>query len=214
MLYYYMSQSGFIIQIAKSRNNILSILKSRGFNVEDYEDQSISQVHIMIQHDQLDMIINHSSLEKKVYVKYHLSKTLRHNTIMEYIDDLFTIESVLTKNDDLIIISKDHANATIEKHLSRIWNQYNYLVNIMSIKSLQFNILEHDMVPPHRVLNEDETQQVKLKYNIMKEEQVPDISRFSPVAVAIGIRPGEMCEIIRPSKTSISTFFYRICSQC
>lgn len=208
-----MSQSGYIIQIAKSRNNILSILKSRGFNVEDYENQSISQVHVMIQHDQLDMIVKHSSLDKKVYVKYHLSKTLRHNTIMEYIDDLFTIESVLTKKDDLIIISKDTANATIEKHLSRIWNQYHYLVNIMSIKSLQFNILEHDLVPPHRVLNEDESQKLRSKYNIMNDTQLPDISRFSPVSIAIGLRPGEICEIIRPSKTSISSLFYRICSQ-
>jgi len=188
-------------------------LKSRGFNVEDYENQSISQVHIMIQHDQLDMIVNHSSLDKKVYVKYHLSKTLRHTTILEYIDDLFTIESVLTKKDDLIIISKDTANATIEKHLSRVWNQYNYLVNIMSIKSLQFNILEHELVPPHRVLNEDESRQIRLKYNIMNDTQVPDISRFSSVAIAIGLRPGDMCEIIRPSKTSISSPFYRICSQ-
>ena len=208
-----MSQSGFIIQIAKSRNNILSILKSRGFNVEDYENQSISQVHIMIQHEQLDMIVNHSSLDKKVYVKYHLSKTLRHTTIMEYIDDLFTIESVLTNKDDLIIISKDTANATIEKHLSRVWNQYSYLVNIMSIKSLQFNILDHQLVPSHRILNDDESQQIRLKYNIMNDTQIPDISRFSPVAIAIGIRPGELCEIIRPSKTSISSLFYRICSQ-
>jgi len=77
----------------------------------------------------------------------------------------------------------------------------------MSIKSLQFNILEHELVPPHRVLNEDESRQIRLKYNIMNDTQVPDISRFSSVAIAIGLRPGDMCEIIRPSKTSISSPF-------
>ena len=50
------------------------------------------------------------------------------------------------------------------------------------------------------------------KYNIIHDKQFPDISRFSPVAMAIGIRPGQLCEIIRPSKTAINTIFYRICS--
>ena len=83
---------------------------------------------------------------------------------------------------------------------------------IFGIKYLQFNILNHDLVPPHRVLSEEEKNIIKKKYNITNDKQVPDISRFSPVSLAIGIRPGEMCEIIRPSKTAISSPFYRICS--
>jgi DNA-directed RNA polymerase subunit H (RpoH/RPB5) len=49
------------------------------------------------------------------------------------------------------------------------------------------------------------------KYNITEKSQFPDISRFDPVARAIGIRPGQVCNIIRPSKTSITTNYYRIC---
>ena len=45
----------------------------------------------------------------------------------------------------------------------------------------------------------------------MSDSQFPDISRFDPVAQAIGIRPGQVCEIIRPSKTAISAPYYRIC---
>ncbi len=45
----------------------------------------------------------------------------------------------------------------------------------------------------------------------MNDGQFPDISRFDPAAQAIGIRPGEVCEIIRPSKTAISAPYYRIC---
>ena len=46
----------------------------------------------------------------------------------------------------------------------------------------------------------------------MEDGHFPDISRSDPVAKAIGIRPGEVCEIIRPSKTAISAPYYRICS--
>ena len=38
------------------------------------------------------------------------------------------------------------------------------------------------------------------------------IFQDGPVAQAIGMRPGDMCRITRPSKTSIQTLFYRICS--
>ena len=76
---------------------------------------------------------------------------------------------------------------------------------------MQFNILEHILVPPHRVLKEDEKIYIKRKYNVMHDKQFPEISRFDPVSQAIGIRPGEICEITRPSKTAISAPYYRIC---
>ncbi len=76
---------------------------------------------------------------------------------------------------------------------------------------MQFNILKHILVPPHRVLNDKEVLAVKTRYNVMNDNQFPDISRFDPVAQAIGIRPGQVCEIIRQSKTAISATYYRIC---
>jgi DNA-directed RNA polymerase subunit H (RpoH/RPB5) len=132
--------------------------------------------------------------------------------IYEYIDDLFNLEEVLKKTDDLIIIMKDEPNETTEKTLKNIWEQDGIFVTIFNIKRLQFNVLEHALVPPHYPLNEEEASFIKNKYNILADDQVPDISRFSPVAQAIGLRPGQMCHIVRPSKTAISADFYRICS--
>ena len=45
----------------------------------------------------------------------------------------------------------------------------------------------------------------------MNDNEFPELSRFDPVAQTIGIRPGQLCEIIRPSKTAISAPYYRIC---
>ena len=74
-----------------------------------------------------------------------------------------------------------------------------------------FNILDHVLVPPHRILSNNEVVEVKKRYNITEDTQFPDISRFDPVAQIIGIRPGQVCEIIRPSKTAITGLYYRIC---
>lgn len=207
-----MAQSGYVVQIAKSRENILAQLKERDFEVEKYEGQSISQTHIMLQNNQLDMLVENEKTGRKAYVKYHLGKTLRGNNIMDYIDDLFTLESVLTREDDLIVIGRDGANDSMEKALRQIWSQDKYLITVVGLKALQFNIIKHELVPPHRVLSEEEATEIKKKYNIVNDSQLPDLSRFSPVSLAIGVRPGQLVEIMRPSKTAISAPFYRICS--
>ena len=97
--------------------------------------------------------------------------------------------------------------------LRHIWDQEKIFITIINIQRLQFNILEHSLVPKHIVLSDEEALAVKKQYNILDDSNIPEISRFSPVSQVIGIRPGQLCKIERPSKTSIVTNFYRICSQ-
>ena len=82
---------------------------------------------------------------------------------------------------------------------------------VVNIKRLQFNILNHSIVPKHRTMTDSEVKTVMDKHNLLKVSEFPDINRFDPVAVAIGLRPGRVCEIIRPSKTSIEGMYYRVC---
>lgn len=206
-----MSQSSQLSQIFKSRENILLQLEKQGYDVSNYSGFSMGEVNAMFQAKQMDMLLHKNGNEKKVYVKYHLAKTIRHNNIYEYIDDLFQLEEVLTKQDELIIIVKDEPNDPIISTVKHIWKQDGILVTLYSIKRLQFNILDHELVPPHRVLTDEETIEMKQKFNIKDNSQMPGISRFSPVSLAIGIRPGEICEILRKSKTAISAPFYRVC---
>ena len=149
--------------------------------------------------------------KRRVYIKYHLGKTLRDKNIYEFIEDLYNIEEMLSNNDTLIIITKMEPNQTLLKFLTHLWETEQKYVVIFSFKRLQFNILNHNMVPPHITLSQSESNEVRQKYNIMNNEQIPEISRFDPVAQAICLRPGEMCKIIRPSRTSITSEFYRIC---
>ena len=210
-----MSQSGNIIaQIYKSRLTIISHLKTQGYDTSNYENFGINEVNIMYTSKQLDMLLKkNDENDTKTYVKYHpLNKILSVKNIREYIDDLFELEEVLKKNDNLIIIIKDEPNETLQKILRNIWEQDKIFIIILNINRLQYNVLEHELVPPHRVLNDIEEERFREKYNITDDKQIPDISRFGPVAQAIGIRPGKICHIIRPSKTAITSNFYRICS--
>jgi len=207
-----MEQSGNIIQVYKSRIHILDILKTQGYNVSDYEGAGINEVHSMFLSKQLDMKLKKNDDSKMAYIVYHLDKTLNHGILSEYIDDLFNLENVLTKKDDLIIIIKEEPNESIIKVLRNIWVREQIYVNVFNIKRLQFNVLKHELVPPHVVLSKEEGEEVRKKFNITDDSQFPDISRFGPVAQAICIRPGEICKIQRSSRSAIISDFYRICS--
>jgi len=207
-----MVHSGFVLKIVKARNTILDILGTLNYDVDMYNGFSVGEINTMIKQNQLDILINHKDIDKKLYIKFNLGKSLRPNNIYDYVEDLFNIDEVLNKKDDLLIISIDIANQSIEAMLNQLWIDEKIYVRVIGLDHLQFNILNHTLVPKHRILNENEKLSIIKKYNITDEKQIPNISRFSPVSLVIGLRPGDLCEITRPSRTSITSLFYRICS--
>ena len=198
--------------IHKSRETTLSILKERGFLTDDYSGFNINEIHSMYTNKQLDFIVKKEKSHDKVYVKYYLEKTFRANTIYDMIDDLYNIEKLLSKDDNLIIIIKDEPNESLIKLQQAIYEHDKIFLSIININRLQFNILDHQLVPKHTILLDDEKQKIKEYYNIIDDSKFPNISRFDPVAIVLGMRPDQLCRIERPSKTSITSYFYRLCS--
>jgi len=213
------NSSVLISQIYQSRKNVLELMDKQGFDVSGYANFSVSEINAMKQNNQLDMLLEskpEKSGEKpsngnKIYIRYYLAKTIRPTNIHEMIDDLFVLTETLKKSDTLYIIIKDNVNETLINELKHIWERDGIFIIIESIKCLQFNILNHVLVPEHLVMNEIDVEIIMARYNITDKIQFPDISRFDPVARAIGLRPGQVCNIIRPSKTAIKTNYYRIC---
>lgn len=202
--------STIVSEIYTSRTHIIEQLENRGFDTSNYDGFSLNEIHVMLMNKQLDILVEDDS-GKKVYVKYFISKSLRPNHVYQAIDDLFHIENILGEKDDLLFVVKDEPNDTLTKLLISIYDNDKIFVNAVSIKRLQFNILKHKLVPQHTPLSEEEKMEVYEKYNILEDKQIPQISRFDPVSVAIGLRPKQLCKIIRKSKTAINSEFFRIC---
>jgi len=209
------SNSSTIGNIYKSRNIILNQLKERGYNVSEHEGRSI--VEIQSQYNakppQLDMLLDSTDPQsnKKCFVKYHLSGKIRPNQIYEYIDDVFNIEDILKKDDDFIIVVKDNPNDTLIKLMTDIWNNEKIYFSLFNLHNYLYDVLKHECVPRHVELKDEEVDNIKVKYNIMTDKQWPEISRFDPVAQAIGLRPKKVCEITRSSETAITSKYYRMC---
>lgn len=211
------SHAILISTVYKSRKTILELMEKQGYNVDDYTNFSINEVNSMRQNNQLDMLLEKkeedlaTKRKNKIYIHYYLGKQIKTANIQEMIDDLYNLEETLTKDDTLFIIIKDEVNETITNELKHIWEKDGIFIVVESIKRLQFNILNHSLVPDHRVMNDVEVAEVMKKYNINSLVEFPDISRFDPVARVIGLRPGKVCHIIRSSKTSVTADYYRVC---
>jgi DNA-directed RNA polymerase subunit H (RpoH/RPB5) len=211
------NSSNIISSIYKARQTIIALMRKLDYNVSDYEHFSVNEVNTMFQNKQMDMLLEKSKEDprtgrkNKVYILFYLAKAIRPANIQEMIDDLFNLEETLTKEDTLLIITKDEMNDTLIATLKHVWETDKIFIVVQNIKRLQFNIHEHTLVPPHRVISDDERDVIKTKYNITDDTQFPDISRFDPVAQAICLRPGQICEITRPSKTAIQSIYYRLC---
>jgi len=207
-----MSTNNRILSIFKSRNTILELLDNQSFNTKEYEGFSINEIDAMVSNNQLDMLITNDKNQQKAYIKYYLNaKQIRPTVLDEIIEDLFVIENVLTKNDTLIIIIEDEPNDTILTKLRYLYDNEGYFVIIHNIKRLQFNILKHKLVPSGFILDENEIEDLKKKYNIKELKQLPEISRFDPQSLALGIRPGQVCMFNRESVTAMFYDYYRLC---
>jgi len=204
-------QSSDVLRLYNARKVILKQLEEQGYNIENYDEFSINEVHIMNNNKQNDMLLTNTN-GSKVYVKFYLSKSLRPQNIHDMIEDLYNLEQILNTSDTLFIITKDRSSReTLVNEMKQLYAESNIYLIIIDISSLQYNILEHQMVPKHTKMTDEQIEAFKKKYNIVDTSSIPEISRFDPAAVAIGLKPGEICKIIRPSKTAIYSEYYRIC---
>jgi len=197
----------------KCRKVILDVMKRQGYDVSEYEVFSENEVNTMRTNEQLDMILKKTddttSLERKIYIKYYILKTLRENILQGMIDDLFETGE-LSKEDTLYVIIKNTINDKLVGVVKHIWETRGIHIVLQNLDHLQFNKLDCAYVPMHSVMTKKEEALVKQKYHLV-EEEFPTISRFDAIGSLIALRPGDICKIIRPNKTGITELYYRIC---
>ena len=74
-----------IISIYNSRKNLLEILEERGFSIANYSNFSITDVGILTENNQLDMLLENASIKQKIYVKYYVTKLIKPQNIYDIV---------------------------------------------------------------------------------------------------------------------------------
>lgn len=206
--------SSRIVSIFKSRRTLLEQLTQLDYNTADYSVFTVNEIDAMLASSQLDMLLENEKTGRKIYVKYPRlasSRNIQQKMLDELVEDLFLMEEVLTREDTLIIMIEDEPNDSLLAKLRTMWDRDGIFIVVHNMQRLQFNLLNHVLVPKITALNDDELQTVMTKYNIRDRTQFPEISRFDPQALAIALRPGQVAEIERSSPTALTAMYYRVC---
>ncbi len=72
-----------------------------------------------------------------------------------------------------------------------------------------FNIEEHELVPKHIKLTEEEKNKLLDELNI-SPRQLPMILASDPMAKKLDAKPGDIIKIIRKSPTAKESIYYRV----
>lgn len=192
------------------------MLENRGFVTTDYAEFSSAEISAMVATNQLDMLVQTQAASgqganRKVYVSHMFAKELKPAAMQDIITDLFEDSNTLTKTDTLLIVAKSDPNESMIAAISHLWERDGIHVVITTLKRTQFFVLNHQLVPKHQIMTQEERAWITKKFKISSDNQWPEISRFDPVMVALLARPGDMCNITRPSKTAIVEQYYRMC---
>lgn len=81
-----------------------------------------------------------------------------------------------------------------------------YIIEFMGIGK---KIMEHDLVPEHKIMKADDVKVLIKKYGI-KKWQLPKIFDKDPIVMLLGAKPGDILEIKRKSQTAGETTYYRL----
>lgn len=207
-----MSTINRIQSIYKARQTILSLSKYQGYDINDYSEFGIDDVNAMYNNNQLNVILENKDDGLKMCIHFYLDmKQIKPQNLDNIIEEVFYINELLSKKDTLVIISDEEPNDTIVSKMRYLYDHSGIFVVIHNIKRLQYNILDHELVPEITILDETEKEDFIKKYNVRSLKQLPEISRFDPLALAIAMRPGDICRINRDSPTTLLSYYYRVC---
>lgn len=72
----------------------------------------------------------------------------------------------------------------------------------------QVDVSAHVLIPKHSKVSEKEKKELFEKYHI-NVTHLPRINLSDPVLFGLGVKPGDVVKIERPSPTAKNTVFYR-----
>jgi DNA-directed RNA polymerase subunit H (RpoH/RPB5) len=192
-------------------------LKEMGYDCSSFEYFSMEELDILQKNDGLDFMVVKGT--EKCYVRYmtedantkNPANSVKKLNISNIIEDMFMQDGILTEKDTLVLITNDYSVDSIHKALKNIWELKHLYVVLFDLKQLQLNVLKHKLVPKHVKLNDTEKIELYKTLNVEEDSQLPEISRFDPVAKTLFLRPGEVCRITRFDKISFTNDYYRVC---
>jgi DNA-directed RNA polymerase I, II, and III subunit RPABC1 len=191
-------------KLYKIRKTVIEMLTDRNIHVPDSEKITFEEFTIKYNNKNIDIYFNDGN--KNIYIYFHIDtknfsksdlKTLIQKIVNEY------------ENEDInliLLLGEKDLNSAVSKELEK--EMYKN-VEIFFKNKMIFNITHHSYVPKHIVLNKEEETELLEKYYTIGNK-LPEILRTDPIAKYYGMKPKQICKIMRNSPEVGTYPYYRI----
>lgn len=183
-------------QIVKSFEVILEMLRDRGTDLGDLENENINEI---LRADSLKQVIE--IVINNIKVVYYTPMKFKWADVKKHFED--------TEKCSLYILV---VQENITQNNIKSINSLNLPLEIYLISRLQFNITKHVLVPKHEVIRGKENiDKVLTMYKLKNKSQLPIILKTDPIAKYYGMKNGDLVKITRTSETAGEYIMYRCC---
>jgi len=202
--------------LIRSRNTVLDILEDRGYDVLPYRNIAPEQILTLLEGNprSLDMIVKKkaesTAPSERAAVVYMIQDRLR-SRLGTFTRDIYE-SNELTRADDIMVLVNEPWHESFDKTSLQMWQTQKARMTFFHIKQVVVHPGRHVLVPPHRKLNADEAKAEMTRWSVTQKSQFPLIKHSDVQAKLLGLVPGDVVEILRPSPTSGVARVLRICA--
>jgi len=208
--------------LLRSRNTILDILEDRGYDATPYRNIAPDQILALAGGTSrgLDIMVKKKSDSnapcERAFVLYILQDRIRLR-LGTFTRDIFEVDGAEgtggpTKEDDIIVILNEPYHEVFDKTALQMWQNQKVRMTFFHIKHVVVHLGRHALVPPHRKLSAEEGKAEMKRWSLTQKSQLPLIKHHDIQARLMGLVPGDIVEVLRPSPTAGVARVLRICA--
>lgn len=181
----------------KARNTLMEMLVDRGNEIPEKYEISFEEFMIQYENNEVDIPM----VEIKTYVYFHIAE--KNLAKKDFVNLIENIKKDYEDEMHIIIITPNKLNQSLNKEMKKMNNCESFL-----LKTLQFNITKHVLIPEMRILAKEEYDGVVEKFRT-PINKLPKFLITDPIVQYYGAKSGDLFEIKRISTGSGINVSYR-----
>jgi DNA-directed RNA polymerase subunit H (RpoH/RPB5) len=202
--------------LLRSRQTTLDILDDRGYDTTPYRNIAPDQILTLASKNSraLDIVVKRRTAAapcERAYVLYTLQQPIR-SRLSTFTRDIYDEKDGPKHGDDIIVILNEPYNEAFDKTSLQMWQQKKERMTFFHLKQVVVHLGRHSLVPPHRKLTSEESKSEMSRLYLNQKSQLPLIKHSDIQSRIMGLVPGDIVEILRPSPTAGIARILRICA--
>ncbi len=199
----------------RSRLTVLALLKRRGYNVQPFERFSVREIELMSgAENSLNFRAEKedAAADKSIcHVIYHL-KPIYKKKLSDLLEDLKLPDEEMEKSEFIVLLADD-VNEAHHAASMKYWLSEKKKVHFFNLYRLVNNPLDHVLQPKFEIVPTDKHADLLKALNCNSKTQLPIIKYHADVVTrCLGLVPGDILKITRPSETVGHSIVYSVCS--